>query len=76
MIDARLTERQREIVDLYFFKGLTQQEIAKELKIPQQVVSKHLFGVIRCGKRVGGGMQKLRKACEKMGISPNDWVER
>jgi RNA polymerase sigma factor (sigma-70 family) len=74
LIQTRLTARQREIVELYFYRNLTQQEIARELGLSQQVVSKHLFGVLRNGSRVGGAMAKLRKAAEKLGIGPQEWV--
>ena len=74
LIETRLTPKQREVVELYFYENLTQQEIAARLGISQQVVSKHLFGVLRDGKRVGGAMARLRKAAEKLGIDPEKWV--
>lgn len=36
---GKLTERQREVIELYYFKGMTQQEIAEELGIRQQSVN-------------------------------------
>ena len=36
----RLPERERQIVDLRFFKGRTQIEVASELKISQAQVSR------------------------------------
>lgn len=36
----KLTERQMEVVQLYFYKGMTQQEIADELGICQQSVDR------------------------------------
>lgn len=36
---GKLTERQREIIELYYFKGMTQQEIAEELGITQVAVT-------------------------------------
>ncbi len=74
LIQTRLTPRQRQVVELYFHRDMTQQEIALELGLSQQVVSKHLFGVLRDGQRVGGAMAKLRKAAEKLGIDPQKWV--
>jgi RNA polymerase sigma factor (sigma-70 family) len=74
LIATRLTERQRQVVCMYFFQGLTQQEIASSLEIAQQVVSKHLFGVIRKGRRIGGAMAKLRSAALDLGIDPSKWV--
>jgi RNA polymerase sigma factor (sigma-70 family) len=74
LIRARLSPRQRRIVELYFYQEKTQQEIATELGINQQVVSKHLFGVLRDGQRVGGALKKLRKLCEQTGVDPKKWV--
>lgn len=37
-----LTEKQREIVELRFVEGMTQQEIGERLKLSQQAVAKHL----------------------------------
>ena len=51
-----------------FFEGLPQAQIPTGLGIRQQVVSKHLFGAVRNGKRVGGAIEKLRKACTELGI--------
>ena len=53
--------RQREVVELYFFAGLTLYEIADRLGILVPSVSQHLFGKVRGGKRVGGAIPKLRK---------------
>jgi DNA-directed RNA polymerase specialized sigma subunit len=68
---TRLTPRQRRIVELYFYEGRTQEEIAAELRISQQVVSRQLFGVVRGGKKVGGALKRLRDACAELGI---EWV--
>ena len=74
LIRIRLTTRQRQIVEMYFYENKTQQEIAETLGINQQVVSKHLFGVLRDGRQVGGAVRKLRRLCEKLGIDPQKWV--
>jgi RNA polymerase sigma factor (sigma-70 family) len=74
LIRIHLTLRQRQIIELYFYEDKTQQEIAETLGINQQVVSKHLFGVLRHGRQVGGAVRKLRKLCEKLGIDPQKWV--
>jgi RNA polymerase sigma factor (sigma-70 family) len=74
IIRTRLTPRQREIVNAYFFEGRTEAEIAAQLGIAQQVVSRHLFGTLRAGRRVGGAMAKLRKLAESLGIDPEKWV--
>ena len=74
IIESGLTPRQREIVQAYFFDGRTEAEIAQQLGIAQQVVSRHLFGALRAGRRVGGAMSKLRKLAEALGIDPEKWV--
>jgi RNA polymerase sigma factor (sigma-70 family) len=74
LIRTTLTSKQRQVVDMYFYQNMTQQEIAKALGVSQQVVSKRLFGVLRDGQKVGGAMQKLRKSAEKLGIDPEKWV--
>src|SRR5687768_8167480 len=74
LVETRLTVRQREIVELYFTDGLSQAEIAAQLGIAQQVVSKQLFGVMRNGKRIGGAIRRLRQLCEEHGIDPEKWV--
>jgi len=56
-----LSEKQREVVEAYFFEGLSQGEIARQLGIRQQVVNKRLYGVQRKGKRVGGALNRLRQ---------------
>lgn len=74
LISTRLTVQQRRVVEMYFYENKTQQEIAEMLGINQQVVSKHLFGVLRGGQQVGGAVKKLKKLCEKLGIDPQKWV--
>jgi RNA polymerase sigma factor (sigma-70 family) len=71
LVATRLTPRQRRIVELYFYEGRTQQQIAGDLGISQQVVSRQLFGVVRDGKKVGGALKRLRDACAELGI---EWV--
>lgn len=61
-IEHDLTEKQREVVDAYFFQGESQGEIAKRLGITQQVVQKRLFGAPRGNKLVGGAIARLRQA--------------
>jgi DNA-directed RNA polymerase specialized sigma24 family protein len=74
IVRTGLTAKQRRIVELYFYDGRTQVEIADELGVSQQVVSRQLFGVVREGRRVGGAIARLRKACEALGIDPEKWV--
>jgi DNA-directed RNA polymerase specialized sigma24 family protein len=74
LVRTGLTSKQRRIVELYFYEGRTQQEIAGELGVSQQVVSRQLFGVVRDGRRIGGAVSRLRKACEARGWDPSQWV--
>ena len=68
IIAQELTERQTECIQLYFYKGKTQEEIGNILGISRRVVSQHLFGVTRNGKQIGGAINKIRKVCRKLGI--------
>jgi DNA-directed RNA polymerase specialized sigma24 family protein len=74
IVRTGLTAKQRQIVELYFYEGRTQVEIAAALGVSQQVVSRQLFGVVRSGRRIGGAIARLRKACESRGIDPSEWV--
>ena len=74
VVQTELTDRQRRVVEAYFYEGLTQAEIAGRLGISQQVVSRQLFGVVRDGRRVGGAMARLRKICLERGWDPEKWV--
>jgi len=64
-----LTDRQREVVLLYFIKELNQRQIAERLGVSQQSVSERLYGKTRNGRAVGGALRKLRKACAREGLS-------
>lgn len=61
-IEHELTDKQREVVDAYFYQGESQGEIARRLGISQQVVQKRLFGAPRGAKLVGGAIARLRQA--------------
>lgn len=65
LIDDELTDRQREVVKLYYFYGKTQEDIAEILDLTQSTVSRHLFGTVRDGRKVGGAITKLRKAIDR-----------
>lgn len=71
LVETRLTSRQRAIVEMYYFEGATQEEIAARLGIAQQVVSRQLFGATRNGKRVGGAIKRLRDVLDELGV---EWV--
>jgi RNA polymerase sigma factor (sigma-70 family) len=68
VMDEVLTERQRDVVELYFFSKLNQREIAERLDLSQQTVSEHLYGKMRNGQAVGGAMRKLRAECARRGL--------
>lgn len=64
-----LTEKQRDIFNYYFVKGLTQTDIAKKMKINQSSVTKSINGNFEYsdGGRMcyGGSLKKIRRAAEK-----------
>ncbi|MYB63604.1 hypothetical protein F4X73_02845 [Candidatus Poribacteria bacterium] len=68
IIAEELTDRQYDCVQLYFYEGKTQDEIGEILGISRRVVSQHLFGVTRDGRKVGGAINKIRKLCRKLGV--------
>lgn len=74
LVHSSLTENQRRIVQLHFYEGKTQVEIAEQLGISQQAVSRQLFGVIRNGRRIGGAVNRLRKIAKERGWDPAEWV--
>ena len=65
LIDSELTRRQKEVLRLYYVYGKTQEDIATILDLTQSTVSRHLFGTVRQGKKVGGAIPKLRKILER-----------
>ncbi len=69
LIDQVLTERQRDVVRLYFFEQKTQREVAEVLGISVASVSQHLFGKRRAGAAIGGAIPRLRKELEQLGSS-------
>lgn len=44
---SELTDRQTEVIQLYFYKGMSQEEIAEELGIGQRAVSYSLTGALK-----------------------------
>lgn len=65
LLDTKLTQRQMEVVKLYYLYGKTQEDIATILDLTQSTVSRHLFGTVRGGKKVGGAIPKLRKVIDR-----------
>lgn len=70
LVDEQLTPRQREILRLYYLCDKTQEDIAAMLNLSQSTVSRHLFGTVRNGKKVGGAIPKLQKAVERREYAP------
>jgi DNA-directed RNA polymerase specialized sigma24 family protein len=68
IIENELTPKQRQAVLLYFFGQKTQEEIGRIMGVPHQVVSQHIYGIRRNGKKIGGAIARIRKACKKRGI--------
>ncbi len=68
IIENELTPKQRQAIILYFFARKTQEEIGQIMGIPHQVVSQHIHGIRRKGKKIGGAIARIRKACERRGI--------
>lgn len=73
IIESELTQMQRECLKLYFFREKTQADVATILGISRRVVSQHIFGIRRNGKKVGGAIKKIRKVCKKRGIQIADY---
>ena len=71
LVETRLTPTQRRVIELYFFQGHPQDQIASELGISQQSVSRHLYGAVRDGQKVGGAIRRLQKLFAEMGV---EWV--
>ena len=74
IIESRLTPKQRQAVMLYFFGQKTQEEIGRIMGIPHQVVSQHIYGIRRNGKKIGGAIMRIRRACRERGIHLNAGV--
>jgi RNA polymerase sigma factor (sigma-70 family) len=61
-VAAALTDKQRAVVEAFFFEGLSQGDVARRLGITQQVVQKTLHGTARDGHVIGGALRRLREA--------------
>jgi len=61
-VATALTDKQQEAVELFFFEGLSQSEIARRCGVSQQVIHKRLYGASRQGVIIGGAIAKLREA--------------
>ena len=68
LIGQALTEKQRQVLFLYYLHQKTQEEEGQILGISRRVVTQHLFGICRQGKQVGGALNKIRKLCRQRGL--------
>ncbi|MCB9642784.1 MAG: sigma-70 family RNA polymerase sigma factor [Myxococcales bacterium] len=71
-LEHELTDKQREVIHLYFFEGLSQHEIARRLGITQQVVQKRIFGTQRGQQRIGGAIARLQRALQHLFSAPQN----
>lgn len=75
LVDANLTPRQKQVIELISIKKLTQQEAAKILGVNQSSITKSLNGNVDYSKRdeknnktkvvYGGSLRRLRKLCQE-----------
>lgn len=72
IVDNKLTERQKVVIQKIYYEGKTQTEAAQELGIVQPSVHKSLLGNLiylnnfskEPHKRYGGAFKKIRKICD------------
>ncbi len=70
-IQTELTTKQREVIELFFFDGLSQGQIALRLGISQQVVQRRIYGARRQGRLVGGAIARLRNVLAPFFSAPS-----
>jgi len=69
IIENDLTNMQRDCIKLHFLDERSQEEVAYRLGISRRVVTQHIYGIFRRGKRIGGGIKRIKKICEERGIT-------
>ena len=69
IMENDLTDMQQKCIKLHFLCQKTRDEVASMLGISRRVVTQHIYGIRRNGKHIGGGIKKIKKICEKRGIS-------
>jgi len=69
IIENDLTDMQKNCIIMHFLYDRTHEEVAQALGISRRVVSQHIFGIFRQGKRVGGGIEKIKKICQQKCIT-------
>ena len=68
IIENRLTDRQREVMGLLYYDGLTQTEVALRLGLCQPTVHKTVSGNLdykNGGRRYGGAIKKIQRLCHE-----------
>jgi DNA-binding CsgD family transcriptional regulator len=68
IILTRLTDRQREVMTLIYYDGMTQTEIALKLGLCQTTVHKTAAGNLdykNGGKRYGGAIKRIKRLCDE-----------
>lgn len=66
IIDNKLTARQKEVMILLYYEGLTQTEAALKLGLCQPTIHKTTSGNLdykNGGKRYGGAIKKIQRLC-------------
>lgn len=61
LLDKVLTERQEQVINLYYFKGMTQEKIARELSIDRTTVTKMIqrsLEILRKSEEIGQIIEK------------------
>ena len=69
IIENDLTDMQKVCIKMHFLHERTREEVAQTLGISRRVVTQHIYGIFRQGKRVGGGIEKIKKICQKRCIT-------
>jgi DNA-directed RNA polymerase specialized sigma24 family protein len=69
IIENELTDMQKTCIKMHFIHEKTREEVANTLGISRRVVTQHIYGIRRQGKRVGGGIEKIKKLCRQRCIS-------
>jgi DNA-directed RNA polymerase specialized sigma subunit len=69
IIENELTDMQKTCIKMHFINEKTREEVANSLGISRRVVTQHIYGIRRQGKRVGGGIEKIKKLCRQRCIS-------
>jgi len=69
IIENDLTDMQKNCIKMHFLHEKSRDEVADILGISRRVVTQHIYGIRRQGKRVGGGIEKIKKICQKRHIT-------